>query len=71
MPLEHPDITRINRYGYIEEDIEYGEDDLGNTVYVGETILGLDHMFFLKHALDDRLLQVFYELGADEKIAGN
>jgi len=68
--LEHPDITRMNRYGYIDEDSEYGDDDLGNTVYVGEEILVLGHMFFLKHALDDRLLQVFYELGAHEKIAG-
>lgn len=68
--MDHPKVAKVMRFGYPDKDEVYGEDDLGNTVYVGERILVLEFMYFLEHALDDRLKQVFYELGATSVIAG-
>ena len=68
--MQHPMITRIEKYGYPEPEPEvYGTDFFGNEVYEGDLILVIDDEFFLKDELSLDAIKILELFGATEEIA--
>ncbi|CDQ17974.1 hypothetical protein [Halobacillus karajensis] len=69
--LEHPEITQVNRTSLTswQQEKHYGNDALGQEVFVGDEIFVDGEEFYLKEALSGDAVQILRDRGAKLKIA--
>lgn len=60
MSIEHPVVTRLNMYGYLEDEDKPVLDYFGNEVYLGEeVIIDEDGDFVAINDFEDFLIKKF------------
>lgn len=58
--IEHPDITRMRRYGDLRNDPEFfGYDCLGDEIFYGEEVVEIDGELVLQDNLQKYLVEFY------------
>lgn len=65
--MQHPDITRIERYGYAKKESEIGRDFFGHTFYEGEELYIFEDEVFVAEELSSDAKQILEYFGAIKK----
>ena len=67
--MEHPDITKMNMYGYINEPNVVGQDFFKNEICKGDDIFQYEDLVFLVDELGYEAIEILKVIGAERKDA--
>ena len=66
--MDHPDITKIERTGYLYDEPKLiGVDDLGVEIYNHDEVYEINDRKYVKSMLSSDAIQILEQLGAEIK----
>lgn len=66
--MDHPDITKIERTGYLYDEPKLiGIDDLGVEIYSHDEVYEINDRKYVKSMLSSDAIQILEQLGAEIK----
>lgn len=66
--MDHPDITKIERTGYLYDEPKLiGTDDLGVEIYSHDEVYEINDRKYVKSMLSSDAIQILEQLGAEIK----
>ena len=66
--MDHPDITKIERTGYLHDEPKLiGTDDLGVEIYSHDEVFKINDRKYVKETLSSDAIQILEQLGAEIK----
>ena len=66
--MDHPDITKIERTGYLHDEPKLiGTDDLGVEIYSHDEVFEINDRKYVKGTLSSDAIQILEQLGAEIK----